>query len=115
MAWKTLIPVLIRINRVVRRKTTSRRCRSRWDPSPSDSAYQNNNSDSGSWTSKQKSRWEIEPLSPEMKMKDGDKMAVGEGASISIFGSLCLPFFLFFVLFLLDKLSVIFFKIIIII
>ncbi|KAL5834995.1 hypothetical protein ACOSQ4_014492 [Xanthoceras sorbifolium] len=85
MAWKTLIPVLIRINRVVRRKTTSRRRRSRWDPSLSNSAYQNNNSDSG------------KPLSPKMKMKDGDKMAVGEGASISISESLCLPFvFCFF-------------------
>ncbi|KAL5861716.1 hypothetical protein ACOSQ4_003012 [Xanthoceras sorbifolium] len=74
----------------------SRRRRSRWDPSPSDSAYQNNNSDSGSWTSKHKSRWEMKPSSPEMKMKDGDKMVVGEGASISISGSLCLPFFFCF-------------------
>ncbi|KAL5747227.1 hypothetical protein ACOSP7_024227 [Xanthoceras sorbifolium] len=107
MAWKTLIPVLIRINRVVKRKTTSRRCRNRWDPPPSDSAYQNNNSDSGSWTSKRKSRWEMEPPSPKMKMKYGDKMVVGERASISISGSLCLPFFLFF--FVLNKLSVIYF------
>ncbi|KAL5793162.1 hypothetical protein ACOSP7_001756 [Xanthoceras sorbifolium] len=96
MAWKTLISVLIRINQVVRRKTMSRRHRSRWDLSSSDSAYQNNSNDSGSWTSKRKSRWEMEPPSPEMKMEDGDKMAVRKGAFISISGSLCLPFFLFF-------------------
>ncbi|KAL5770553.1 hypothetical protein ACOSP7_014707 [Xanthoceras sorbifolium] len=68
MAWKTLILVLIRINRVVRRKTTSRRRRSRWNPSPSDLAYQNNNSDLRSWTSKQKSRWAMEPPSPFLEV-----------------------------------------------